>query len=190
MANYFRATHSLWGPRLSLNSGEFRPELLSSLDRFLVTIDNFDRGTDRTDFPMVHPHDAVTEQEMCIRDSLYAEARLLDEVRYRDWLGMLTADAVYWMPCNGDGVDPTREVTLVYDNFARLSDRVDRLTSGVAHAQSPPSKTKRLISNVQIDRAEEDAATVLSGFILYELRRGKERIFAGRYEHRLSLIHI
>jgi len=118
-------------------------------------------------------------------DILYAEARLLDEVRYRDWLGMLTADAVYWMPCNGDGVDPTREVTLVYDNFARLSDRVDRLTSGVAHAQSPPSKTKRLISNVQIDRAEEDAATVLSGFILYELRRGKERIFAGRYEHRM-----
>ncbi|HLI81285.1 MAG TPA: aromatic-ring-hydroxylating dioxygenase subunit beta [Candidatus Binataceae bacterium] len=118
-------------------------------------------------------------------DILYSEARLLDEVRYRDWLAMLTADAVYWMPCNGDGFDPTREVTLVYDNFARLSDRVDRLTSGVAHAQSPPSKTKRLISNVQIDRAEEDAAIVLSGFILYELRRGKERIFAGRYEHRM-----
>ena len=118
-------------------------------------------------------------------DILYNEARLLDGVRYHDWLSMLTADAVYWMPCNGDGVDPTREVTLVYDNFARLSDRVDRLTSGVAHAQSPPSKTKRLISNVQIDRAEENAATVQSGFILYELRRGKERIFAGRYEHRM-----
>ena len=118
-------------------------------------------------------------------DILYSEARALDEVRYRDWLAMLTSDAVYWMPCNGDGVDPTREVTLVYDNFARLSDRVDRLTSGVAHAQSPPSKTKRLVSNVQIDKAEENAATVLSGFILYELRRGKERIFAGRYEHRM-----
>jgi len=118
-------------------------------------------------------------------DILYSEARLLDEVRYKDWLGMLTSDAVYWMPCNGDGVDPTREVTLVYDNFARLSDRVDRLTSGVAHAQSPPSKTKRLISNVQIDSTDENAATVLSGFILYELRRGKERIFAGRYEHRM-----
>ena len=118
-------------------------------------------------------------------DILYSEARLLDEVRYRDWLAMLTSDAVYWMPCNGDGVDPTHEVTLVYDNFARLSDRVDRLTSGVAHAQSPPSKTKRLISNVQIENTDENAATVLSAFILYELRRGKERIFAGRYEHRM-----
>jgi benzoate/toluate 1,2-dioxygenase subunit beta len=118
-------------------------------------------------------------------DILYSEARVLDDVRYRDWLAMLTSDAVYWMPCNGDGVDPTREVTLVYENFTKLSDRVDRLMSGVAHAQSPPSKTKRLISNVQIDGADENAATVLSGFILYELRRGKERIFAGRYEHRM-----
>ena len=33
--------------------------------------------------------------------------------------------------------------------------------------------------------SEENAATVLSAFILYELRRGKERIFAGRYEHRM-----
>ena len=117
-------------------------------------------------------------------DILYAEARMLDELRYRDWLAMLTSDATYWMPCNGDGVDPAREVTLVYDNFARLSDRVERLTSGVAHAQSPPSKTRRLVSNVQVDSTDE-AATVTSGFILYELRRGKERIFAGRYEHQM-----
>ena len=32
-------------------------------------------------------------------DILYAEARLLDERRHNEWLGMLTADAVYWMPC-------------------------------------------------------------------------------------------
>ena len=34
-------------------------------------------------------------------------------------------------------------------------------------------------------RAEETAATVLSALILYELRRGKERIFAGRCEYRM-----
>jgi 3-phenylpropionate/cinnamic acid dioxygenase small subunit len=118
-------------------------------------------------------------------DILYAEARLLDERHYDEWLKMLTADAVYWLPCNGDGADPNREVALVYDTFARLRDRVDRLASGVAHAQSPPSKTKRLLSNVQVDASEENLATVLSAFILYELRRGKERIFAGGYEHRM-----
>lgn len=118
-------------------------------------------------------------------DILYAEARLLDERRHDEWLGMLTADATYWMPANGEGIDPNREIALVYDSFAKLRDRIGRLATGVAHAQSPPSKTRRLVSNVQVDAADEAAATVLSGFILYELRRGKERIFAGRCEYRM-----
>jgi 3-phenylpropionate/cinnamic acid dioxygenase small subunit len=117
-------------------------------------------------------------------DMLYAEARLLDERRYGEWLEMLTEDSTYWMPCNGNGTDPNREISLIYDDFAKLSDRIDRLTSDVAHAQSPPSKTKRLISNVQVEPVD-DGANVISAFILYELRRGKQRVFAGRYEHRI-----
>jgi 3-phenylpropionate/cinnamic acid dioxygenase small subunit len=121
-------------------------------------------------------------------DILYREARILDDRRYPEWLEMLGEDATYWIPCNGDGNDPGREVSLVFDDLPRLRDRVARLGSGVAHAQSPPSKTKRLISNVEIENSAPNAATVVSGFILYELRRGKERLFAGRYEHRLGLI--
>ena len=121
-------------------------------------------------------------------DLLYLEARILDEGRYLDWLGMFSDDATYWMPCNGDGTDPDHEVSLIFDNLAKLRNRVDRLTSGLAHAQFPPSKTKRLISNVCLEDVTDKAATVSSGFILYELRRSNERIFAGRYEHRLSLV--
>jgi len=122
-------------------------------------------------------------------DLLYREARHLDDLRYQDWLAMLDENATYWIPCNGEGNDPNREISLVFDDRKRLTDRIGRLESGLAHAQNPPSKTKRLVSNVQIENATEDAATVLSGLILYELRRGKERIFAGRYEHRLRLIN-
>ncbi len=121
-------------------------------------------------------------------DILYREARLLDECRHREWLGMLTEEAVYWMPANGDGIDPNREVALVYDSSAKLRDRINRLASGVAHAQSPPSKTKRLVSNVQVEASEENAAAIVCALILYELRRGKERIFAGRCEYRLRLV--
>ena len=116
-------------------------------------------------------------------DILYTEARLLDERRYGEWLEMLTEDATYWMPCGGEGIDPKREIALIYDDRSKLRDRIDRLASGVAHAQSPPSKTKRLVSNVQL--AAEDPPALISSFILYELRRHKERIFAGRYEHRM-----
>jgi benzoate/toluate 1,2-dioxygenase subunit beta len=116
---------------------------------------------------------------------LFEEARILDERRYNDWFAMLTDDAIYWVPCNGEGSDPNREISLVYDDHARLRDRIDRLGSGVAHAQSPPSKTCRLISNVQIEQTSDDAAAITSAFFLYELRHARQRVFAGRYQHRL-----
>lgn len=120
-------------------------------------------------------------------DILYAEARMLDERRYDVWFGMLTADVLYWLPANGEGGDPKREISIVYDSSARLRDRLNRLATGMAHAQNPPSQTRRLISNVQIEEAAEDAAKIVSAFFLYELRYSKERVFAGRYEHHLRL---
>lgn len=118
---------------------------------------------------------------------LFEEARILDDRRYDEWLTMLTDDAIYWVPCNGEGIDPNREISLVYDDHARLRDRIDRLNSGVAHAQSPPSKTCRLISNVQIQPTSTGAAAITSAFMLYELRQSRQRIFAGHYVHRLRL---
>ncbi|MDO8431661.1 MAG: aromatic-ring-hydroxylating dioxygenase subunit beta [Candidatus Binatus sp.] len=118
-------------------------------------------------------------------DILYQEASLLDDRRYSEWTSMLTEDAIYWIPCNGDGGDPKQTISLVYDDVPKLRDRIARLASGIAHAQSPPSITKRLISNVQIEDSAESIAAVCSAFIMYELRRGRERVFAGRYEHRM-----
>lgn len=43
-------------------------------------------------------------------DLLYAEARLLDELRYDEWLNLLTADILYWIPCNSRGTDPAHEI--------------------------------------------------------------------------------
>jgi 3-phenylpropionate/cinnamic acid dioxygenase small subunit len=118
-------------------------------------------------------------------DLLYAEARLLDELRYEEWLTLLTADVLYWIPCNGPGTDPAHEISIAYDDSPRLRDRVARLGTGIAHAQSPPSKTRRLISNVQLEEATLSGVLVISAFLLYELRRGRERVFAGQYRHRL-----
>jgi 3-phenylpropionate/cinnamic acid dioxygenase small subunit len=149
------------------------------------------RQTSRRSVELI-PWDGVRAMPLLSRsdaeDILFREARILDERRYREWLEMFGETSTYWMPCNGEGNDPTREISLIFDDRTKLNDRINRLESGVAHAQSPPSKTKRLISNVEIENAEDNAATVLSGFILYELRRGKERIFAGSYEHRLQFV--
>jgi 3-phenylpropionate/cinnamic acid dioxygenase small subunit len=112
---------------------------------------------------------------------LFEEARLLRARRYDDWFAMFTDDTIYWVPCNRKGIDPNREISLVYDDQARLRDRIDRLDSGIAHAQRPPSKTCRLISNVQIQQASTDTVAVTSAFLFYELRQSRQRIFAGHY---------
>jgi len=127
--------------------------------------------------PTLSRHDA--------EDLLYEEARLLDERRYDDWMAMLTGDAVYWLPLNGSGGDPNREISIIHDDFAQLRDRIERLATGVAHAQSPPSRTARLISNVEVAQPAQDHAIVRSAFLLYEIRRGKQLLYAGRCEYRL-----
>ena len=117
---------------------------------------------------------------------LYHEARLLDEGQLDDWLALFTPDAWYWIPCNANDVDPTRHVSLIYDDRKHLEDRIWRIKSGWAHAQDPPSHTRRIVGNVEARPAEVEGELIVSStFVLVELRRGAHTLFAGRYEHRL-----
>src|SRR6185503_454719 len=47
-------------------------------------------------------HPIVSDCAKELEATLFAEARLLDERRYREWLGMLTDDFVYWVPATSD----------------------------------------------------------------------------------------
>src|SRR4051812_1311426 len=81
---------------------------------------------------------------------LFREARLADEHRYEEWLSLWTSDAIYWIPCSVDDTDPQRQVSLVYDNRAKLGERVARLKSGTVLAQDPKPRMRRVISNIEI----------------------------------------
>jgi len=120
-----------------------------------------------------------------IESFLYREAQLMDEHKYDEWLSLWTDDALYWIPCNRDDVDPMREVSIIYDDRASLEDRLHRLKGPAAHAQDPKSRMRRLISNVEVEGGGDGEFTVYSNFMLAELRRGKQDIFAGRTIHRL-----
>ncbi len=109
----------------------------------------------------------------------------MDEHKYDEWLSLWTDDALYWIPCNRDDVDPMREVSIIYDDRASLEDRLHRLKGPAAHAQDPKSRMRRLISNVEVEEGGDGELTVYSNFMLAELRRGKQDIFAGRTIHRL-----
>jgi benzoate/toluate 1,2-dioxygenase beta subunit len=119
-----------------------------------------------------------------VRQFLYYEAQLMDEHRYDEWLALWAEGALYWVPSNRDVIDPKREISLVYDDAVRLKLRIARLKSGFAHSQEPKSRMRRLISNVVVEEAEGEVVAS-SNFLLAELRRGKQDLFAGRTTHRL-----
>ena len=127
----------------------------------------------------------MTTDPRAVERFLYREARLMDENAYAEWLALWAEDAVYWIPCGGGAGDPMRQVSTVYDDRKRLEARIKRLLSGKAHAQAPPSRLRRVVSNIEIEEAEDGAITTYSNFVLGEVRRGKQDIFIGRATHQL-----
>jgi 3-phenylpropionate/cinnamic acid dioxygenase small subunit len=126
----------------------------------------------------------VTVAREQVEAFLYREARLQDEHHYAEWEALWTDDAVYWVPA-GDDVDPSQQVSIVYDNRARIATRVKQLTTGEHYAQTPPSRVRRLISNVELLEPEAgdedpDATDVGANFVAYELRLGVVTLWAGR----------
>jgi benzoate/toluate 1,2-dioxygenase subunit beta len=123
-----------------------------------------------------------------IEQLLFHEAQLLDERRFSEWLQLFTEDARYWCPAE-DNADPLRQVSIFYDDAARMAERVFRLEQGPAFAQDPPSKTRRLITNVQCAQSDEDGLVIAhSNFMLAAVRRDRQDVWVGHYEHRLRTV--
>ena len=108
----------------------------------------------------------------------------MDEHRYKEWLALWTEDALYWVPCNEDDIDPTRHVSIIYDDRVRLQQRVERLMSGAVLAQDPLPRMRRVLSSIEI---EADGAEICaqSNFILVFARGGGQQLWAGRSIHTL-----
>jgi 3-phenylpropionate/cinnamic acid dioxygenase small subunit len=117
-----------------------------------------------------------------VRSFVHREARLLDERRYEDWLGVwsTTEDTLYWVPAEDEHVGGDEVISYVYDNLARLTTRVKQLLTGVRYSQVPMSNTVRLVSNLEAYADGRDAVRVLTSFALHEYRLGRTHVWAGR----------
>ena len=93
-------------------------------------------------------------------ETLYKEARCLDEGRWDDWLAMYAEDAIFWVPTwKEDGApasDPYGELSLIYCNSrSQLKERTDRVAGGRSIASTPLMRTAHTVSNVLVDHAAE-----------------------------------
>jgi len=121
-----------------------------------------------------------------IEEFLYEEAALLDAWRLREWLALLTDDATYEIPATDtpDG-DSRTSLFIVADNIERIRSRVNQLLGKTAWAENPPSRTRRLISNVRILGADGDTIRVTANFVVYRMRVEQVDTYVGRYEYTL-----
>jgi benzoate/toluate 1,2-dioxygenase beta subunit len=117
-----------------------------------------------------------------VEQFVYREARLQDELRYDEWEGLWTDDAIYWVPATADDIDPESQMSVIFDNRSRIRTRIKQLHTGKRHAQNPPSKLRHLISNVELLDVCDDDIQVGANFLVYESRERGVTLWAGRTE--------
>ena len=133
-----------------------------------------------------------------VEQFLYREARMLDDRQFHQWLELFTDDVRYWMPMRTnryaasskaisilDGSryeedDLSKESDLAFMDETKdsLQRRVDRLDTGMAWAEDPPSRTRHFISNIEVEPGQsESELKVYSNFIMYRTRAETEEDF-------------
>jgi 3-phenylpropionate/cinnamic acid dioxygenase small subunit len=117
---------------------------------------------------------------------LHREARLLDARHYEEWLGLFVPHCVYWVPRNDEVGDPRIEPAIHFDDHRRLADRIALIRTGHLHAQTPPSRTCRVVSNVECRASDGQTMDIHSCLTIHEERRGRSQLYVGRQFHRVT----
>lgn len=108
----------------------------------------------------------------------------MDAHAYDEWLALWDEDATYWVPCNADDIDPTQNVSIIYDRRGQLRARIHRLKETSWLREQAP-RLKRLVSNIEVESATDSEVVVSASFILAELHHHTQYLWVGSTTHRL-----
>jgi 3-phenylpropionate/cinnamic acid dioxygenase small subunit len=125
-------------------------------------------------------------------DFIYAEARILDEQRFDEWLELFTSDAHYWMPLTPGQTDPILQGSIMYEDLLLLKVRVERLSGPHTYSQQPRSRSHHLLARPEVEKGhawhqpEKGQYTVRTAFHYVETRIDDQRLYAGWATHELT----
>lgn len=126
--------------------------------------------------------------KMC-EDVILEEAALLDDGRWEDWIALWSPECWYWAPHRPDQPNPFDEVSIFYDDRMLMETRVRRLRAENSHAQSPPTRTLRVLGQPRrVEATEKQGADAVfeTRFTMAEYRLGDQKMWAGKYTHGLQ----
>mgnify|MGYP003332689723 FL=1 len=129
----------------------------------------------------------MTDLRREVEDFLFHEAGLLDAWKLDDWFALFVEGGCYYVPPT-DRPEASHHDALfvIADDYTRLRERILRLKDPNCHAEYPPSRTRRLVTNV---RAAEQAnqITTRANFAVFRHRRDSDvRTFTGEYRYILE----
>jgi len=121
----------------------------------------------------------LIEAKFIFEQWLYNEAKLLDEIDFDNWFELMHSELKYQMPVrvNKSGTerpDYSTDMFAFDDDIETLRLRVDRLKSGFAWAEMPPSRTRRFVSNVRVKEYEKQNKAVIYSYQLIYRSRAKD----------------
>jgi 3-phenylpropionate/cinnamic acid dioxygenase small subunit len=132
--------------------------------------------------PMTPQQRATLED---VTQFIYREARLQDEHEYDAWEALWTDDGVYWVPANGEGGDPEQEMSIIYDNRSRIGLRIRQYHTGKRFSQSPRSRLRRVVSNVEVLDDDGREIRAASNAMVFESQTRGDVVWATRNEYTL-----
>lgn len=130
----------------------------------------------------------TTQQRATLEDVtqfIYREARLQDEHQYDAWEALWTDDGVYWVPANRDDIDPEQKMSIIYDNRSRIALRIRQYHTGKRFSQTPQSRLRRLVSNVEVTADDGQQITACANALVFESHIHGEVLWASRNEYTL-----
>lgn len=114
---------------------------------------------------------------------IYREARLQDEHQYDEWEALWADDGVYWVPANGDDIDPENQMSIIYDNRSRIALRIRQYHTGKRYSQTPQSRLRRLVSNVELLSDDGREIVAAANALLFESQIRGDVLWASRNEY-------
>ena len=131
------------------------------------------------------PTHAIDDQALI--DFVYAEADLLDQGQWQDWLNLFTDDGHYWMPLAPGQTDPRLHCSLLYEDTLLLKIRIERLQGARTFSQQPVSRSHHLLQLPRVTARDVTAGryTCRTAFHYTETRLDEQTLYVGWFTHEL-----
>jgi 3-phenylpropionate/cinnamic acid dioxygenase small subunit len=131
-------------------------------------------------------------------EHLYEEADLLDNLKLREWQKSFAEDIAYQAPVQitrrrSEKQPALRTMMHLFENYGSMELRIHKVhDTNVCWAEEPSSRTRRLITNVLVNRTTQDNEIAVTSYFLLTRNRfeaSESQLLSGARRDRFRLVN-